>query len=102
MGLFQQLHVHRCRWWHKWGPLPLHVRSFPGRSGREFTGDGSLSALGDELLGIGDRWQELAELFKRGAAHERPETILSETTQPLLDIADREEILWRDLYKLVG
>ena len=49
---------------------------------------------------IGDRWQDVAEIFKRGSAHNEPVAIFSETTDPMLEIADLEEQAWSQLLEI--
>jgi hypothetical protein len=56
--------------------------------------NGELDIIGSECMKIGDQWQQLAEIFKRGASSEDPAKILPQTIQPLLEIAEREESLW--------
>jgi hypothetical protein len=63
-------------------------------------GQGELERCGDTLIAIGDQWQQLAELFKAAASSENPTEILPKTTQPLLRIAEREELLWSELQQI--
>lgn len=65
------------------------------------TGETRLAEVGRELHGIGDLWQEVAGIFERGSRAEEPTIILSETTEPLLQIADMEEAVWSRLRDLV-
>ena len=66
------------------------------------TGEGRLEEIGGLVRELGDRWQEVACIFKRAAVKgEDPKEILPETTAPLLEIADREEQVWERLLKIV-
>jgi len=66
------------------------------------TGEGRLEEIGGMVRDLGDRWQEVACIFKRAAAKGvDPKEILPETTAPLLVIADREEQVWERLLKIV-
>jgi hypothetical protein len=65
-------------------------------------GDERLADAGDKVRGIGDRWQDVAGIFKRAADNDvDPKEILPETTTPLLEIADREEAIWELLLTIV-
>jgi hypothetical protein len=65
-------------------------------------GDERLVVVSDEVRSIGDRWQEVAGLFKLAAnQHMDPQAILTETTSPLLEIADQEEKVWELLLTIV-
>ena len=63
----------------------------------EILGEDELSAIGEELHTIGDRWQDVAEIFKSASESSDPAARLPDTTEPLMDIADREEIVWKRL-----
>jgi hypothetical protein len=65
------------------------------------TGDARLAEVGEELRTIGDKWQVVAETFKRGAEMEDPAAVLPETTEPLLELADLEEAAWTRLRGLL-
>lgn len=67
----------------------------------EITGLDELSAIGDEFMILGDRWQEVAKTFKRGFKLDDPSEILLQTTKPLLEIADLEEDVWKQLFEIV-
>jgi hypothetical protein len=60
----------------------------------EITGLAALAEIGDEFKCIGDRWQEVAIIFKRGVKLDDPASVLPETTAPLLEIADLEQAAW--------
>jgi len=64
------------------------------------TGDDQLAEIAVELRAIGDLWQEVAGVFKRGAQAEDTVSVLTETTAPMMAIADREEAVWTGLRDL--
>lgn len=68
----------------------------------EITGRHQLVSAGDEFRVIGDRWQEVAELFKRAFDAADPATILVKTSQPLLAVADLEQAAWERLHGIVA
>ena len=68
----------------------------------EITGMSGLAEIGDGFRIIGDNWQAVAGIFKRGFELDDPETILPETTEPLLAIAELEQAVWERLRVLVG
>jgi hypothetical protein len=59
--------------------------------------DERLAKIGVEMRAIGDKRQEVAAIFKRGSEVEDPAPILTETTEPMMAIADLEEETWRRL-----
>jgi hypothetical protein len=63
----------------------------------EITEDPRLKQSADAFQYIGDRWQEAAEIFKRGWDAEDPVAVLSEIPLPLHAIADLEEAAWKRL-----
>ncbi len=66
------------------------------------TGEGYLEQIGGTVRELGDRWQEVACIFKRAAAEDvDPKEILPETTAPLLEIAEREEQVWELLLTII-
>jgi hypothetical protein len=66
------------------------------------TGERRLDEIGGTMKAIGDRWQEVAGIFKQAAAEDaEPKEILPETTAPLLEIADQEEWIWGLLLTIV-
>ena len=67
----------------------------------EITGDTRLNESADEFQYIGDRWQEVAEIFKRGWKAADPVAVLAETTAPLMELADLEKAAWGRLRTLV-
>ena len=68
----------------------------------EITGVVELSQIGDTFKEIGDHWQEIAEMFKRGFDLYDPAALLPEISVSLLAIADREQEVWEDLVSLVS
>jgi len=64
------------------------------------TSDDRLVEIGVGLRTIGDLWQDVAEMFKRGSQAEDTVSVLAETTAPLMAIADREEAVWTKLRDL--
>lgn len=66
------------------------------------TGRKELAAVGDEFRHIGDRWQEVAGIFKRAAERDDPAPQLREITGPLLEIAALEQAAWSRLLDIAG
>ena len=71
------------------------------REATEIIGDARLNQSADEFQRIGDRWQEVAEIFKRVWEAENPVAVLAETTAPLMELAELEEVAWGRLRELV-
>ena len=71
------------------------------REAAEITGETRLDESAGEFQRIGDKWQEVAEIFKRGWKAQDPVGILAETTAPMMEIADLEEAAWGRLRGLV-
>lgn len=67
----------------------------------EILGTKRLMQIGEDLRVIGDKWQEVAAIFKRGSKAKNPATMLPETTEPLLEIADLEEESWSRLREML-
>jgi hypothetical protein len=63
--------------------------------------DKGLKLIGEEMRVIGDKWQEVAAIFKRGSKAKNPAAVLPETTEPLMEIADLEEESWRRLREII-
>jgi hypothetical protein len=58
--------------------------------------------VSDTVWSISDRWQEVAGIFKLAADKDMdPQAILTETTAPLMEIADQEEQVWELLLTIV-
>jgi len=70
------------------------------REAAEITGDARLNESADEFQHIGDRWQDVAEIFKRGWEAEDPVAVLVETTAPMMELAELEEAAWGRLREL--
>lgn len=58
-------------------------------------GDTRLASLGTEVEKIGDAWEHVAATFARAAGAEHPDRLLTDATEPMAGIADREEQVWR-------
>ncbi len=71
------------------------------REAAGITGDPRLNESADEFQHIGDKWQEVAEIFKRGWEAKDPVAVLAETTAPMMELADLEEAAWGHLRELV-
>lgn len=67
----------------------------------EITEDDRMIAVADEFQHIGDRWQMVAETFKRASEAHDPALLLSECVAPLNSLADQEETAWGCLRELV-
>jgi len=63
-------------------------------------GDTRLNESADEFRRIGDKWQEVAEIFKRGSEVKDPVAVLAETTTPMMELADLEKTAWARLREL--
>jgi len=71
------------------------------REAAKVTAEGRLEESAAEFQRIGDRWQEVAEIFKRGWRAQAPVAVLAETTVPLMELAGLEETAWTRLRELV-
>ncbi|MBC8265023.1 MAG: BtrH N-terminal domain-containing protein [Anaerolineales bacterium] len=71
------------------------------REAAAITGDARLNESADAFQHIGDRWQEVAAIFKGGWEAADPDAVLPETTAPIMEIADLEEAAWGRLRELV-
>jgi hypothetical protein len=60
-----------------------------------------LVEIGKALKVVGDKWQEVADLFLQGSEMEDPTPILERTTTPLLEIAEHEDATWGALKQVV-
>jgi len=67
------------------------------REAAEIAEDTRLNQSAGEFQRIGDKWQEVAEIFKRGWEAEDPVAVLAETTAPMIELADLEEAAWKRL-----
>lgn len=55
-----------------------------------------------ELGAIGDMWEQVAKGFANAADADEPALMLDSVTEPLAEIADREQQIWADLRSLAG
>jgi hypothetical protein len=60
-----------------------------------------LAEIVKELKVVGDKWQEVADLFRLGSEMEDPTPILKRTPRTLMEIAEREDATWRALMQVV-
>jgi len=58
--------------------------------------------IGEKFLSIGKRWQDVAQIFRRGFDLANPADVLPETTVPIMTIAKMEEDAWGQLLVIVG
>jgi hypothetical protein len=70
------------------------------REAAQITDDEQMVAVADEFQRIGDRWQVVAETFKRASEADDPAAILAGIGAPLLELADLEEAAWSQLGEL--
>lgn len=66
----------------------------------QITGCQELSAIGNELQAIGDRWQTVAGIFKQAWDDPDPAALLPEAAERMLAIADQEQAAWEQLRKI--
>jgi len=67
----------------------------------DLCGDRWLATAGEELRQVVDMWQEVANRFKEAKRAEDLADAIYQATEPIHSIADREEIVWRQLQSLV-
>jgi hypothetical protein len=67
------------------------------REAAEMVKDPRLNESADEFQHIGDRWQKVAQIFKRGWEAKDPVAVLAQTTAPMMELADLEETAWTRL-----
>jgi hypothetical protein len=67
----------------------------------EVMGDKRLTEISEEMRVIGDKWQEVADIFKQGSKVKDPATVLPETTEPIMAIAELEVESWSRLQGIV-
>jgi hypothetical protein len=72
------------------------------REAASITGEPRLTAMGAELTGIGDRWEEVAAAFAEAAQTENPVDLLTTATDPMREIADREQDFWERLWTVIA
>jgi hypothetical protein len=61
-----------------------------------------LSAMGTGLTAIGDRWEEVAAALAEAAQAENPAEVLERGTEPMHEIADREQGFWKRLDAVIA
>lgn len=66
------------------------------------TAEPRLAGPAAELAAIGDLWEQVAQGFAHAAETDEPAMALDSVTEPLADIADREQEVWEDLRSLTG
>jgi hypothetical protein len=67
------------------------------REAADIMQDARLNQSADAFEHIGNRWQEVAEIFKRGWDVDDPADVLKAVGVPMLEIADWEEDAWAHL-----
>lgn len=66
------------------------------------TGEPRLAGMVAELTAIGDRWEQVAAAFETAAVADNPADLLQGATEPMREIADREQDFWERLGALVA
>jgi hypothetical protein len=61
-----------------------------------------LAQLGEDMRQIGDRWQEVAHIFRRAAKAPDPAGLLPQATLRMEEIANQEQAVWQALREVVG
>ncbi len=67
----------------------------------QLTGDGRLADLGEEMRSIGDRWQEIAAIFRAASEGPHPEALLRDACGQIAAVAGCEQAAWKQLEALV-
>ncbi len=67
----------------------------------EIAGIAELVEIGDQFKAIGDRWQEVAQIFKRAFEADDTVGVLSETTKLLTVLANMEQGSWERLAQVI-
>lgn len=65
-------------------------------------GEARLTGMGTELAAIGDRWEEVAAALAKAAQADSPADLLETATEPMRDIADREQDFWERLDAMIA
>ena len=68
----------------------------------DITGNKNFADIGDQVKSIGDDWQVVAEILKKGWDADKPAELLPEASEKIIAIAKREESAWtalRDVLK---
>jgi len=66
------------------------------------TGESRLADVGDAMQSIGDRWQEVAQIFKQASEAAGQVSTLPDAATRMQAIADREQAAWETLRGIVG
>jgi hypothetical protein len=66
------------------------------------TGERGLIAMGTKLNAIGDLWEEVAAAFAEAALAANPAEMLKTATNPMGEIADREQDFWERLDAMIA
>ena len=74
---------------------------FLGEAAR-LIGDARLADVGEQMLSIGDRWQEVARIFKEAYAAPDPASALPQATALMRAISDMEQATWTRLRSTVA
>jgi hypothetical protein len=70
------------------------------REAAGITGDARLLEGAEQFRQIGDRWEELAGWFQEVSEADEPAARLGECVAPLKELADLEEVAWRQLREI--
>jgi hypothetical protein len=68
----------------------------------ELLGDASVAAVGKQMALIGDRWQEVAAIFRQAAGSDDPAALLRRVTDHMGEIASLEQSAWEQLSAAVS
>jgi hypothetical protein len=68
----------------------------------QLTGETRLAAAGEQMHGIGDRWQQVAQIFREAYTAPDPASLLPEATRLMAAIAETEREAWANLRDIVG
>lgn len=68
----------------------------------EITGESRLADVGNHLKRVGDRWQEVAVIFKQASEDPDPAQYLPQAIEIISGIAEEEETAWTNLREIVG
>ncbi len=66
----------------------------------DITGISEFAEIGDTFKDIGDRWQEVAKIFRSAFDADDPAVLLADTIAPLLNVADLEEKSWKKVREI--
>jgi len=68
----------------------------------DITGEARLAAVGGEMKGIANRWQEVAQILKEASEARDPAGMLPQAAIRTQVIADQEQATWESLRDIVG